>query len=120
MVYENDLLPMASPGLNVAYLLSFTKFQMKKDTKDTAKETIPKVSSLGQGAKWVNWIVRVSGCTKATATIYNHPSRPKINKVKDAAWTIFIIMIFYIILFEKTTIIQILFLMYNYKIILGI
>jgi len=27
---------------------------MKKDTKDTTKETIPKVSSLGQGAKWVN------------------------------------------------------------------
>jgi len=27
---------------------------MKKDTKDIAKETIPKVSSLGQGAKWVN------------------------------------------------------------------
>jgi len=24
---------------------------MKKDTKDAAKETIPKVSSLGQGAK---------------------------------------------------------------------
>jgi hypothetical protein len=40
--------------LTVALLLSFTKFQMKKDTKDTAKETIPKVSSLGQGAKWVN------------------------------------------------------------------
>jgi hypothetical protein len=34
--------------------LSFTRFQMKKDTKDTAKEAIPKVSSLGQGAKWVN------------------------------------------------------------------
>ena len=93
---------------------------MKKDTKDTAKETIPKVSSLGQVAKWVNWIVRVSGCTKETAAIYNQPSRPKINNVKDAAWTIFLIMIFYIILFKKTIIIQILFLIYNYKIILGI
>ena len=76
---------------------------MKKDTKDIAKEAIPKVSSLGQGAKWVNWIVRVSGCIKATATTYNQPSRPKINKVKDAAWTIFLIIIFYIILFKKTT-----------------
>ncbi len=93
---------------------------MKKDTKDTAKETIPKVSSLGQVAKWVNWIVRVSGCTKATATIYNHPSRPKINNVKDAALTIFLIMIFYIILFKKTIVIQILFLIYNYKVILVI
>ena len=80
--------------LSVVYLLSFTRFQMKKDTKDTAKETIPKVSSLGQGAKWVNWIVSVSGCTKEFATIYNHPSRPKINNVKDAALTIFLIMIF--------------------------
>ena len=43
-----------SLALSVVYLLSFTRFQMKKDTKDTAKEIIPKVSSLGQGAKWVN------------------------------------------------------------------
>ena len=91
---------------------------MKKDTKDTAKETMPKVSSLGQGAKWVNWMVRVLGCTKATATIYNHPSRPKINNVKDAAWTIFIIMIFYNISFKKTIAVKILFLIYNNKIIL--
>ena len=86
---------------------------MKKETKDTAKETIPKVSSLGQGAKWVNCQVRVSGCTKEFATIYNHPSRPKINNVKDAAWIIFLIVIFYIILFKKTIVVKILFLIYN-------
>lgn len=43
------------------YLLSFTKFQMKKETKEIAKETIPKVSSLGQGARWVNCKDKVSG-----------------------------------------------------------
>jgi len=46
--------------------------------------------------------VRVSGNTKATTTIYHHPSRPKINNVKDTTLTIFLIMIFYIILFKKT------------------
>lgn len=72
---------------------------MKKEINETAKHAIPNVSSLGQGAKWVNCIFKVSGCTKATAAIYNHPSRPKINNVRDADWTIFLIMIFYVILF---------------------
>jgi len=36
------------------YLLSFTRFQMKKEMKETTKEISPKVSSLGHGAKWVN------------------------------------------------------------------
>ena len=38
-------------ALIVAYFLSFTRFQIKKDTKDIAKEKIPNVSSLGQGAR---------------------------------------------------------------------
>ena len=61
------------------------KVAPKKEIKEMAKEISPKVSSLGQGAKWVNWRVRVAGCTKATAAIYTHPSRPKINKEKDNA-----------------------------------
>ena len=38
-------------ALIAVYFLSFTRFQMKKDTKDTAKETVPNVSSLGQEAR---------------------------------------------------------------------
>jgi hypothetical protein len=37
--------------LKTAYFLSFTRFQTRKDTKDIAKEKIPNVSSLGQGAR---------------------------------------------------------------------
>ena len=58
---------------------------MKKEMKETAKDTSPKVSSLGQEAKWVNGRVRVAGCTKATAAMYIHPSNPKTNNVKDRA-----------------------------------
>jgi len=46
---------------SVVYLLSFTRFQIKNETNETTKDTSPKVSSLGQGAKCVNWRVRVSG-----------------------------------------------------------
>jgi len=63
---------------------------MKKETRETAKDTSPKVSSLGQGAKWVKGSVRVSGCAKATAAIYIHPSNPKTNDVRDKARIIFI------------------------------
>ena len=41
-------------AFNLAYLLSFIKFQIKKEINETAKDTAPKVSSLGQGAKWVS------------------------------------------------------------------
>jgi hypothetical protein len=41
-------------ALSVVYLLSFTRFQIKNEINETAKDTTPKVSSLGQGAKWVN------------------------------------------------------------------
>jgi hypothetical protein len=34
-----------------AYFLSLIRFQTKNEMKETAKETSPKVSSLGQGAK---------------------------------------------------------------------
>ena len=33
----------------------------EKEKKDTIKHTIPKVSSLGHGARWVNCILKVSG-----------------------------------------------------------
>jgi len=75
---------------------------MKKDTKDTAKETIPKVSSsLGQGAKWVNCQDRVSGWKVALITIYNQPKRPKTNKMKDNALINFIITDYIIINFSS-------------------
>jgi hypothetical protein len=42
------------PVFNAGYLLSFTRFQIKKEKNETAKEIMPKVSSLSQGVRWVN------------------------------------------------------------------
>lgn len=39
------------PTLNKIYLLSFTRFQIKKEKNETTKDTIPKVSSLSQGVR---------------------------------------------------------------------
>jgi hypothetical protein len=80
--------------LKTAYFLSFTRFQIKKDTKDIAKEKIPNVSSLGQGARWVNGQDRVSGWKVALSTIYNQPKRPKTNNVMETAFIIFMNMIY--------------------------
>ena len=77
-------------ALTAAYFLSFTRFQMKKDMKDTAKETVPNVSSLGQEARCVNGQDRVSRWTDALSTIYSQPKRPKTNNVKEIAFIIFI------------------------------
>jgi len=76
-------------ALIAAYFLSFTRFQMKKDTKDTAKEMIPNVSSLGQEARCVNGQDRVSGWTAPLSTIYSQPKRPKTNNVRKTAFIIF-------------------------------
>lgn len=60
---------------------------------DTAKHTSPKVSSLGQDAKWVNGQDRVFGWKVVLSTIYSQPNNPKIKSVKDKALISFIICI---------------------------
>jgi len=63
---------------------------MKNEIKETAKQTSPKVSSLGYGRKWVNCNVKVFGWIHEFPTIYSHPASPKINKVKESALRNFI------------------------------
>jgi hypothetical protein len=38
-----------SPVFNAGYLLSFTRFKIKKEKNETTKEIMPNVSSLNQG-----------------------------------------------------------------------
>jgi len=40
-----------TPILIANYFRSFIRFQTKKDIIDTPKQTVPKVSSLGQGTR---------------------------------------------------------------------